>query len=210
MGNIPKKNVVAWVILVLVFIVWFFSWREYMKYEIRSAFTEWFKEAFWGWEKNSNNEPIIEKEEPKPIQNIKKWESFIFSRWEWEDISIKVNEVKEYWTKYKQSEDSWTEIDGNNLVAIRLESENTWKKQTAKSLSEYNIKLITSDGMEFWPKSVEQITANRPDWFWGCISCSSNPWEKNVQDIIFDIDTEKVKWAKIILDEDDWVAFELK
>ncbi len=195
-----NKRYSIWILVVITFIIGFFIWQEYTKYKIATMVWQAFS---WLW---NGNKKINSKEEKKELIIVKKWDSYNFSSWEKESIKIKIREIKNYWKKYEWpfSSIEWT----NDIVWVRLEGENVWKKQTFKSLSEYNIKLLTSDGMEFWAKSVEQVDKT-PEWFGWCISCDSNPWEKNLEDILFDVDYKKIEWAKIILDDNDNVIFEL-
>lgn len=201
-----KTTLIAIIIAVASLFIWFFVGQEYTKYQIRKTITEWFQEAFWtksDWEKTT-----IQKVE-KITKTIAKWEFHAFSKWEKEELKIKVREIKDH-GKSLESGNSWeNDIEGkNNIIVIRLESENVWKKPTFKWVSEYSALLITKDWMEFRPISTKQVS-DRLEWYWGCISCENNPWEKNVEDIIFDIKPEQVEWAKLMINEKDKVMFQL-
>lgn len=212
MEKFLQNKVALWVIALIIFIIWFFSWQEYLKYQMRSALSEVSKwlNNLWkniSWDINTNIENKKE-ETKKEAENIKFGENFSFKKSEWEELALKVREVKDLWKSYEDVL-YWKQEAKNNFFIVRLEAENIWKKETFKSLSEYDIKIFTVDWFEYKAKTVKQVTENRPEGYEWCISCSHNPWEKNIQDIIFDIPSEKIKWAKIMLDEEDNVLFSI-
>lgn len=204
-----NKVALAWIVL-LTFIVWFFSGQAYLKYQMRKALSE-VSESFknlWNMNLNDNSEAKkeVKTEVKKEAQIIKFSDSFTFKKSDSSEISLKVREVLDLGKTYKDYL-YWEKTAQNNFFKVRFEAENIWKKEAFKSLSEYNIKLITADEFEYRATSVNQVTEDKPEWYNGCISCSMNPWEKSVEDIIFDIPAEKIKWAKIMLDENDNILF---
>lgn len=150
------------------------------------------------WENNLEKNKTLISENAKVENFIKKWESHIFSKWEWEELKTHIVEVKVHWKEYIK--DEYSKIEWKNLVSVRVELENIWKKTTYKTFTKST--LITSDWYEYELKDTIVIQANQ------------NPWEKSVFDIVFDIPEWKEKWAKIILNnkwfwEWDTVWFEL-
>jgi len=89
-----KARIVCIVIIIFVFWIWFFAWREYTKYQIR----EWLKEAF-AWFSNAFNQEtsiedkVIEDEDVK--DEVKKADS---------DKTIKDKEIKEESKKEQKKE----------------------------------------------------------------------------------------------------------
>lgn len=125
---------------------------------------------------------------------LPRWTSYSFNQnWDGE-IAIKIYDIS--------TDENWNTI-------VRLEWENISKAPSYFYIWSYKTFLETEDWYRFEAKSVEQVSASdRPEWYGWCISCSTNPWNKNVQDVIF----ETTWWKYLILTDDNTrteVKFEL-
>ena len=197
-----KSIIISCIAFVLWIIIWLLSYRWYMQKQLTKAF----QEAF-GW----NNTIFTEKTEKKWKDSIiipAGWE-YIYKTDNWWEMKLKIREVIDYgdsynlwWSSYKA--DKW-------FIVVRVESENVWTKPAFVNYSEYTVMLESKNWMQFRAKATEQVSSDnwRPEWYWWCIGCESNPWDKNVEDIIFDLEKDKIDWWKIALFDDEDIRFQL-
>lgn len=196
-GKTTLILIILWAII--LFGLGFFAGSTYKQHQIKKSVQEVFS-WFWSESLNSKSNKNEEKIEVIP----QKW-SYTFEKNDTE-MKISIYEAFDAWKNYSDGWDTFTAK--NNFIVVRIAWENVGNKPAFKSLSQYNLLLETADGKQYRPTDVKQVWwDNRPEGYGGCVSCESNPWEKNVQDAIFDIN-ESLDWAKVIL-EDDNIAFEL-
>lgn len=160
---------------------------------------------FKSYENFSDNAPDIlsdssdvETTDDEDFESVSIWDFWTFVD---EDDSDKKSKVK-----IRDYEWAWSEVKlwylneftaTNEFLKVKLESENIWKKPNAVYIR--NAKLITDDGYEYNISRTVQASDSdyRPDWYSGCISCSSNPWDKDVEYLLFDIEEVDLSWAYI-------------
>lgn len=126
-----NKVALAWIVL-LTFIVWFFSGQAYLKYQMRKALSE-VSESFknlWNMNLNDNSEAKkeVKTEVKKEAQIIKFSDSFTFKKSDSSEISLKVREVLDLGKTYKDYL-YWEKTAQNNFFKVRFEAENIWKKK---------------------------------------------------------------------------------
>ena len=179
------------IILLFTCFLLFSCWKS--EEEIRQEkLAELQKEFEAMWFNFDNTE--VEKE----VITVKRWDSYTLT-WTndiWE-FSVKIRAVNDYWTRY---EEDYIYYEWKNLVWVIVETENTWKKP-AFFLLQF-AKLITADEYEYNNITTSQLGRSDilPQWYGWCVSCDSNPWEKNVELILFDVPTEKLQGAKLVFD----------
>lgn len=175
----------------LIFLIGFFAGREQMKYQIQSAIVEWFSQAFGGL----NNDQKEEKKKEEIL--VQPGEFHTFGEGE-KTMKVKVRRITNLW-----------EEQGKKLLGIALESENSGKKINFKSISWPTIEL--KDWAEYESNIVEQVPPELlPEWFGWCISCSNNPWEKDIEVITFELPANlNIQGAKLKLNPKDDVLFVL-
>ena len=124
-------------------------------------------------------------------ESLPRWSSYSFNQNGDGEIAIKIYDVT--------TDENWNTI-------VRLEWENISKAPSYFYIWAYDTFLETEDWYRFEAKSVEQVPpSERPEWYGWCISCSTNPWKKNVEDAIFE-----TTWWKYLILIDDNIRTEVK
>jgi len=186
------------IILLFASLLLFSCWKSEEEKQ-KEALAELQKEIEAMWFNFDNTE--TEKE----VITVKRWE-FQTLTWTndiWE-FSVKIRAVNDYWTRY---EEDYIYYEWKNLVWVIVETENTWKKP-AFFLLQF-AKLITADEYEYNNITTRQID-DLPQWYGWCVSCESNPGDKDIELILFDVPTEKLQGAKIVLENKNYIVhFEL-
>ena len=177
--------------VVVIFLLGFVIGREQMKYEIRSTITEGIKNVFGG---------DREKKDKIEEKLIQPWEFHTYGEGD-KTIKVRVRKL----VKVSQIQNgNWKKI-----ISVSMEGENTGKKVNFKNINQFSVYLETKDGMQYQALETEQTPSNfLPAGFWGCVSCNSNPWEKNIELIHFEVpENLNLEWAKLKLDEEEAESF---
>lgn len=194
-----KKNHYI-IIIVIVSVISFYAWMQYKAYQIRSSLStvfSWFAE---GLKDNSK------KETPKVYKQIKikEFATLSWSKNSDSQMSIWVRDIVWKWKSFTQS---YSKYDAKNeFLVVNFESENIGEKPNFFPLSDWL--LITKDWVEYKADS-NTLQQNDLDKAYGwCISCSSNPWDKNIEWLLFDIKKIDLTGAKIRF-ENESIEFDL-
>jgi len=182
------------IILLFTCFLLFSCWKS--EEEIRQEkLAELQKEFEAMWFNFDNTE--VEKE----VITVKRWDSYTltWSNDKWQ-LAIKIYAVNNYGTRY---EEEYSYYEWKNLIWVIIESENVWKVPAFFDL--FSSKIITKDEYEYNNQTTSQLGNSDilPQWYGWCVQCESNPWDKNIELILFDIPTEKLEGSKLVFDEHD-------
>lgn len=179
------------IILLFTCFLLFSCWKS--EEEIRQEkLAELQKELETIWFNFDNTE--VEKE----VITVKRWDSYTltWSNDKWQ-LAIKIYAVNNYGTRY---EEEYSYYEWKNLIWVIIESENVWKVPAFFDL--FSSKIITKDEYEYNNQTTNQLGNSDilPQWYGWCVQCESNPGDKDIELILFDIPTEKLEGAKLVFE----------
>jgi len=185
-----QDKYVIWM-LIVIFIIWFILWMEYKAYQIRSAMQNVFEWLWKAFNTGTDFSKSSATDEKITETIIAKWESYNTKK----NIKLSVYSSE---NKGKQIDSFiWKQDATHTFYMVTLKWENIWKTPSNQSL--YDVSLIMPDWTTYkW--NDEQLPKDAPEWFWWCVSCSMNPWDKSIHAILFDINVPSIDWAKIKID----------